>query len=606
MRGVLRGARSSIGMSLAGAAAFGLGAAAQAPHPFGPPRSIAAFSLGGAGAVLDFNRDASPDLVLPSVFFGTLIHALDEDGAALAINAAGPGQIVPGAPTFAAAIALASGDFDHDGRDDLVAVTSLGTVHVQRNLGSGLLTAGNFAADVIIDHFAPAFPCQPPLVGYWFPVAETVDLDDDGNQDIVVGGGPIDRWTGSTLPGFVAWYRGDGAGNFTVSRLVLPGTVVDVDFADLDGDAELDHVVVLGEQGSAGAFSQTLQHVSIQGGQLAASHPPLLVGPGRFTALAVADVVGLPAPDYLFAMTMPSGGTLTAGAMWFEGDGQGGFAPSSWGWLALPPNPTGLQDYAPALEVGDWNRDGHLDLAVLRGFVQPSALNAAASPVFGDSELLVAMGPQLQFAAFAAIPLPGAHSWSSTYNHLFPLLPVFGAPGCLRRIDLGQDDSVDLAVLGMRPTVASTMTVVATLRNTTPPQPGDARFQKLGAPSGGLAARPARLGFDGGRPRPGNANFGCTVQNVQGGCLVGLVWGPLGFADLFTSHGVTAHLAPAVCLPAGLAAGGGTNDGFYRVPLPIPNSPALVGDAGWFQAAYYDHVAGVFGGTHATGVSIGQ
>lgn len=605
MRSVPRGARSSIGMACAGAFTLAAGATAQSPHPFDPPRAIPAFSLGGVGALLDFNRDASPDLVLPSVFFGTLIHALDEDGAALSVNVAGPAQFVPGASTIAAAIALASGDFDRDGQQDLVAVTSLGTVHVQRNHGSGQLTAGNFAADVVIDAFAPAFPIQPPLIGYWFPVATAIDLDDDGNEDIVVGGGPIDRWTGSTMPGFVAWYRGDGAGNFTVSRLVLPGTVVDVDFADLDGDAALDHIVVLGEQGSAGAFSQALQHVSFANGQLAASHPPLAVGPGRFTALAVADVVGQPAPDYLFAQTTASAGTLTAGAMWFEGDGVGGFAASSWGWLPLPPNTTGLQDYAPALAVADWNRDGHLDLAVLRGFVQPTAVASAASPAFADSELLVAMGPQLPFATFTSIQLPGAHSWSSTHNHLFPLLPLFAAPGYLRHVDLGQDASMDLAVLGMRPSGPSSMTVVATLRNTTPPQPGDPRFQKLGAPSGGLAARPARLGFDGGRPHPGNAGFGSTVQNLQGGCLVGLVWGPLGFVDLFVSHGVSAHLAPAICLPAGLAAGGSTHDGFYRVALPIPNVPALVGDAGWFQAVYYDHVAGVFGGTHATGVSIG-
>lgn len=605
MRSVPRGARSSVGMACAGAFALAVGSPAQSPQPFDPPRAIPAFSLGGIGTLLDFNRDASLDLVLPSVFYGTLIHALDEDGAALSVNAAGPAQFVPGAPTIASAIALASGDFDRDGQVDLVAVTSLGTVHVQRNLGSGLLTAGNFAADVIVDHFAPAFPAQPPLIGYWFPVAEAIDLDDDGHEDFVVGGGPIDRWTGSTLPGFVAWYRGDGAGGFTVSRLALPGTVVDVEFADLDGDADLDHLVVLGEQGSAGAFSQTLQHVSFQGGQLVASHLPLPVGPGRFTALEVADVVGQPAPDYLFAAALPSAGTVTAAAMWFEGDGLGGFAPGSWGWLPLPPNATGLQDYAPALEVGDWNRDGHVDVAVLRGFVQPTPSSSSANPVFGDSELLVALGPQLPFATFSAIPLPGAHAWSSTYNHLFPLLPVFAAPGYLRHVDFGQDGSTDLAVLGMRPSGPSSMTVVATLRNATPPHAGDTRFQRLGAPSGGLAARPARLGFDGGRARPGNPGFGCTVQNVQGGCLVGLVWGPLGFADLFVSHGVTAHLAPAVCLPAGLAAGGGANDGFYRVPLPIPNVPALVGDAGWFQAVYYDHVIGVFGGTHATGVSIG-
>jgi hypothetical protein len=65
-------------------------------------------------------------------------------------------------------------------------------------------------------------------------------------------------------------------------------------------------------------------------------------------------------------------------------------------------------------------------------------------------------------------------------------------------------------------------------------------------------------------------------------------------------------MVPVVYGAAGGAAGSGANDGFLAVALPIPNLPALIGDAGYFQFVYYDHVSGTFGGTHATGLSIGN
>lgn len=603
------GARSASTTEILASAvlAFAGAATAQGLHPFAAPKSIPAFSLGGTAAVLDYNRDASPDLVVPSVFFGTLLNALDEDGAALATNVNGPIQAVPGSAQFVTALAMAGGDVDRDGLQDLVTVTSVGTVNLQRNLGSQRLGAGAFAPDVIIDNFAAVCPVNPPLISYWFPVVEIVDLDHDGFQDIVVGGSAIDRWSGLTTPGFVGYYRGDGTGSFTIHRHMLAGTVVDLEIADLDANGVHDRVVVLTEQGGAGAFTQDLVHLSFSGGQLFATNPAQNVSPGRFTALEMADVLGDGNADYVLAQVTPSSGMLTSAVMWFQGDGAGNVVTGNWGNFLLPPNPTTLQEFIPAVEVGDWNRDGHVDLAVLRGFVQPVNSMSNVQPTYADSELLVAMGPNLMFASFGAIALPGAHSWSSSYNQLFPLLPLFAAPGFLRQIDLHLDGSRDLVVLGMRGmNGTAATTTVATLANTTPGTLGDTRFEKIGVPSGGLAARPARLGFDGGRAKPGNQGFGCTVQNVQSGSLVGLVWGLQGYPSLFQSHGIDAHLIPMEYLTAGVAAGAGANDGFFRQPLAIPSLPALIGDAGYFQAVYFDHVSGTFGGSHATGVSIGQ
>ncbi len=55
-----------------------------------------------------------------------------------------------------------------------------------------------------------------------------------------------------------------------------------------------------------------------------------------------------------------------------------------------------------------------------------------------------------------------------------------------------------------------------------------------------------------------------------------------------------------------LTSGSAAGEGFASYALPIPGNPALLGDAGCFQYAYYDHVAGVFGGTQATAVRIGR
>ena len=77
-------------------------------------------------------------------------------------------------------------------------------------------------------------------------------------------------------------------------------------------------------------------------------------------------------------------------------------------------------------------------------------------------------------------------------------------------------------------------------------------------------------------------------------------------ADLFSAFGLQFHIAPAEYGFAAIASGALPGTGFYSYPLPIPNQPAMIGDAGYFQFNYYDHVAGVFGGTQATGVWIGN
>ncbi len=590
---------ASIGLAASGAAT------AQALHPFAPPVSSPTFGLVSTAGLVDVNRDGSTDVIVPGVFFGTLLTTLDENGEVLATNATGPWVASVPLPS-AVVLAMAGGRLDQDALEDLVTVTSIGTINLHRNLGATRIDRCAFAPDELIDDFHVGYPVSPPFVHYSFPVARIGDFDQDGHNDVLIGGGPVDRWGGATRPGFVAFYKGNGTGRLQAMRYPLPGCVVDAEFADLDCNGTIDSLVVLTETGALGAFAYELVHLAVSAGALVPMGLPQTVGQARCTALEIADVMGDGNADYLLAQVQATGGNLYSHVYCHQGDGQGNASNSLWSWLWLPTNATFLGDFVSSLQVGDWNRDSHVDLAILRGFVQPPAIGSGGNAVYGSSEILVAMGPFLTTAPFEVIPLPGYQAFSSTYHPAFPQLPLVAEPDGLRPIDFGRDGSVDLLLPGLRTPGGSSSTTMVTLRNLTPPMPGDARFEKIGSPSGGAAGVPARLGFDGGRPAPGNANFACTIQNVQGGCLVGLMWGPWGAPNLMSAYGLEVHIAPSEVGFAAIASGSLPREGFHAYALPIPNSTAMIGDVGCFQYCYYDHVAGAFGGTQATGLWIGN
>ena len=575
----------------------------QSPHPFAPPVAIATLSLSSAVGLVDVNRDGATDVIVPGFLVGTLLSTLDENGEALA--ATGPNAIanVPG--SMSVVLAFAGGRLDGDELEDLVSVTSAGSVYFHRNLGSTRIDSASFAPAVLIDDFCAAYPSNPPFVAYVMCTARVVDVDGDGFNDVLLAGGPVDHWTAATCPGFVTVYKGDGTGAFTRICYTLTGSAIDVALADLDGNGATDHLVVLTETGSLGSFTAEILHLTLSNGVLAPSCAPYQLAGGRWTSLAVADVTGDANHDYIVAQTLATGGSTLALLYCFEGDGLGNPSNVSWWSFTLPQNTTSLGDFISSVRAGDWNRDGQTDIAVLRGFAQAPTTTAVAA-LHADSELLVAMGPQLSYAQFTSIPLPGFQNWSQTYNTQFALRPLCSEPEMLRTVDLGRDGSVDLMVSKLRSLTSSAPTMLVTLRNLTPPQPGDARFEKVGAPTGGVAAYPARIGFEGGRPAPGNSSFACTIQNVQGGSLVGLMWGQAAVAGLMNVYGFDVHVAAMVFSSAFIASGAGAGEGFSSFPLPIPANAALIGDLGYFQWSYWDHVADVIGGTQATGVWIGQ
>ena len=578
---------------------------AQSAHPFASPVSSPLFSLSAAAALVDTNRDGCSDIVVPGLFMGARINAIDENGLSLSNNFLGPLLTpLPGATNLPQIIAMAGGRIDGDHLEDLVTVSSQGTVHFHRNLGSTQIDQSNWATDVIIDNFSGAYPVAPPFSMYGFPVVEIFDFDNDGFQDVLIGGAPIDNWSAMTMPGFVCIYKGDGFGGFTPLRYDVPGVVIDVEIADLDNDGVTEGLVVLVETGQVGTFAYSVVHLGFSPTQLVPMGLSQAVGPGRLLALELADVVGDSNNDYIFSQLTVTAGSSDAAVYYYQGDGQGNLNQSVWGTFNLPLNVTGKSDHITSLQVGDFNRDGLDDIAMLRGYVQVPATQSLLSVTYSDSEVLVAMGPSLALAAFEPIPLASSHVFAATTH--FVLLPLNAQPDQLRCIDLGGDSSADFLIAGMRAGPSGNVPQVVTVKNLTMPQLGDAAHLKVGIPSGAVNTRPARIGFEGGRPVPGNDSYACTIQNVQGGCLVGLLWSPQAIANLLPLVGFMLHMGPQQFGYASLASGSQFSDGFHSYPLPIPNNPSLVGDVGCFQYCYYDHVAGAFGGTQATCVWVGN
>jgi hypothetical protein len=601
-------------------AAIATAAMGQGPTPFQAPVALAADSRSAIAAVAECNRDGSPDVLALGqdpqsngttvpvgggvAMPGTLVTSLDERGHALAANVVGP--LLPVLPddNTPGAAALVAGDLNGDGRDDLVVVGIDGVITWRTNRGATTLGGTDFGPDASLDDLAWLAETTPPHAWYRLPAARALDADGDGDQDVLLAGTVHERGTDTALASFAMLFRNLGNGGFVSVRRKFAGNVVDAAFADFDRDGDFEQLVVLVEVGAAGAFANEVRHFSFGGSSLLQVGSSIPLGPGRATALALADVDGDHQMDYVVAQNVWSGGRTNGGIAWYGGNGQGQLLVGAWGAIPLPGNGSGLGDPIVALLAGDWNQDGFDDLAAVRAFVSVTMNATAFLPSTAPSELLVACGPGLPYAPSTALPLPGTHDALSLALPPAFQRPLDLLPGLLRPLDLKRDGAPDLLVLALdAATSGGSMAVIA---NDAPLALGAPRLDALGEGTGGAPLHAARLGFDGGAPRIGNGGFRCTLQNVQGGCLAGLIWGWFGYADLFPVNGFMMHLMPSEFGVASLTSGTAAGEGFATFALPIPNDPALVGEFGAFQYVYYDHVAGAFGGSQGASLWIGQ
>jgi hypothetical protein len=280
----------------------------------------------------DFNGDGKPDLAV--------MDAADNAIAILLGN--GDGTFSNGGEVFGAGVtpcssnnqqsacSIAVGDFNHDGKPDLVVTSDFdNTVYVFMGVGDGTFTPASGS---------------PITVGN-FPVAVRIgDFNRDGLLDLVVANGNDDT---------LSILLGNGDGTFTPA----PGSPINVGafpfflaVADFNGDGIADVAVTNNMDSSVSVMLS-----NGDGTFYNAPGSPVYSGNYAPCPIVAADFNGDGIVDLAVANFTPDSGASVSNVVILLGTGDGGFA-------AGTPFLVGLQPFAMA--AADFNQDGKTDLAV--------------------------------------------------------------------------------------------------------------------------------------------------------------------------------------------------------------------------------------------------
>ena len=224
----------------------------------------------------------------------------------------------------AAPVFIAVGDFNGDGKADVVTANSGGTISVLLGNGSGGFTAG---------------PGSPLSVGGAPQSLAVADFNLDGNADLVatnLSGNSVMVLLGNGAGGFVA------ASNSPFAVGVAPAAVA---VADLNGDGIPDIVTA-----NSGDNTVTALLGDGSGGFAPATGSPFSVGAAP-VSVAVKDFNGDGIPDLVTANS--ASGDLSV----LLGITGGGFAPA-------PGNPFAAGNGPASVATADFNGDGKSDFAV--------------------------------------------------------------------------------------------------------------------------------------------------------------------------------------------------------------------------------------------------
>jgi FG-GAP-like repeat len=272
--------------------------------------------------VADFNRDGNLDLAFTSLL-GTVWVFLGDGSGAFSLVPGGPIPIGDVGGVFAGQMSIAAGDFDRDGKVDLIVAhgnDTLATILLGNGQG-GFTLAGTVDLKVFVSDLRLG------------------DFNNDGKLDIAVNG-PIDPFV--TSAALLTILLGDGAGGFSPatrgpSTLAGGGAMALGDF-NRDGnlDIAVGTTILLGN--GLGSFS------TVNSGAVAST--PSVVA-ADFNHDGKLDL----------AFTNPASNTVSI----MFGDGTGMFAAAPGSPFALPT----VGYTGPGLIVGgDFNRDGRPDLAI--------------------------------------------------------------------------------------------------------------------------------------------------------------------------------------------------------------------------------------------------
>ena len=242
-------------------------------------------------------------------------------------------------------IAIACGDVDGDGDQDVIAGSRQSEVYLYKNLGLG--------------EFATA-----ELIGSQFQGLNSVasaDLNSDGFDDVI-----------ATYSNNIVWYPSKGDGSFSLPQVVSQSqqNPIEVTATDIDDDSDLD-LVVLGVNGS-------VSHYQNLGGGGFDSRVVLFRGDGYSTSFTCGDVDQDGDMDFVTLLKRP-------GAIyWLENLGNLNFTAHA------------IQttiDTPTSVHIADLNQDGRNDLAVTIGdLYSPNAafFLAQVNGGFGQENFLYA------------------------------------------------------------------------------------------------------------------------------------------------------------------------------------------------------------------------
>jgi hypothetical protein len=274
-------------------------------------------------AIADVNGDGSPDLLVANTG-----ESPDFAGSVSVLIGAGAGKFVKGAdyPTGSRSVALAVGDFNADGRPDLV-VANAGAFDEPDSTVSVLLGSGDGTFGGKTDFLAGSAPGSVMVA----------DLDGDGRPDIVVA----NHNSVSMLPG-----HGDGTFGGSSEVLYTGGEPLGLTIRDVNGDARPDLILAVYGGGVYGggrhAMATALGNGDGTFGPRRGFGPLIMSGPA---AGVLADLNHDGRPDYVVG----SG----SGLWMFPGNGDGTFGSSLEFDVGAPTQWVG---------IADMNGDGRKDI----------------------------------------------------------------------------------------------------------------------------------------------------------------------------------------------------------------------------------------------------
>jgi hypothetical protein len=323
---------------------------------FAPPLFSRLESTGRVLVPLDINEDGRLDLLTLSLAFrGTVLRVYQGQGNGT--FRAGQGIYRP-----SNALDIGIGDFNGDGRKDVV--TSLTTV---RRIGVYLVDEEGTLAE-------PTYSRALPITPAHFQV---LDLDSDGNLDLLVGG--VSSEGIAILRG-----RGDGTFRLVTTPIAAVGDV-HARAVDVDGDGRLD--IIFNQQGS-GALA-----VLEQTGRRRLRSAPELDPGNHASEILLADLNGDRRPD-LISLSGPSL------AVRLNRDGE----------RLSPPRVTEIAFSDPPMRAADFDGDGNTDLVLLASGLSPKIQlhRGMGDGTFGEpSSLFGSRGPTgLEIADFDRNGIP--------------------------------------------------------------------------------------------------------------------------------------------------------------------------------------------------------